>query len=143
MLEGNLEKTREGFEELRRAFETRDFDAYVEEYIDPEVEWVPFNALPDSSGYHGREGVKQRLAELIEPFESPRFEVEEILDDGSDRQVVQLRMSGQGKASGADVDVRFYQVLKLRAGFVVRVEWYTDRTEALEAAGLVPPTASG
>src|SRR5687768_8928982 len=49
MPEGNLEKTREGFEALRHAFQTRDFDAYVEEYIDPEVEWVPFNALPDSS----------------------------------------------------------------------------------------------
>ena len=136
MPEENPEKTREGFEALRRAFETRDFDAYAEEYIDPEVEWVPFNALPDSSGYHGREGVKKRLTELIEPFDRPGFEVEEILDDGNDRQVVQLRMSGQGKASGADVDVRFYQALTLRSGMVVRVEWYTERAEALKAAGL-------
>ena len=136
MPEGNLDKTREGFEALRRAFETRDFNPYVEEYIDPEVEWVPFNALPDSSGYHGREGVRRRLTELIEPFDRPRFEVEEIIDDGNDRQVVQLRMSGQGKASGAAVDVRFYQALTLRAGMVVRVEWYTERAEALEAVGL-------
>ena len=56
MAEGNLEKTREGFEALERAFETRDFDAYVEEYIDPEVEWVPFKALPDSSGITAARG---------------------------------------------------------------------------------------
>ena len=48
-------------------------------------------------------------------------------------------MSGQGKASGADVDVRFYQALTLRAGMVVRVEWYTERAEAHRSRGTSTP----
>jgi ketosteroid isomerase-like protein len=61
--------------------------------------------------------------------------VEEIIDAG-DQVVVVAHHQGRGRASGVDVDTRFYEVYTLREGKVSRVDEYTDRTEALEAAGL-------
>jgi ketosteroid isomerase-like protein len=43
---------------------------------------------------------------------------------------------GRGRASGVEVDTRFYEVYALREGKVLRVDEYTDRAEALEAVGL-------
>jgi ketosteroid isomerase-like protein len=43
---------------------------------------------------------------------------------------------GRGRASGVKVETRFYEVYTLREGKVSRVDEYTERAEALEAAGL-------
>jgi hypothetical protein len=42
----------------------------------------------------------------------------------------------RGKSSGADVLWSYWQVATFRRGRVVRAEWFTDRAEALAAAGL-------
>jgi ketosteroid isomerase-like protein len=60
---------------------------------------------------------------------------EEIIDAG-DQVVVVAHHQGRGRASGVDVDTRFYEVYTLREGKVWRVDEYTERAEALEAAGL-------
>ena len=39
-------------------------------------------------------------------------------------------------SSGAEVEGRHFEVYTLRDGKVLRVDEYTDRAEALEAAGL-------
>jgi ketosteroid isomerase-like protein len=43
---------------------------------------------------------------------------------------------GRGQGSGVEVDTRFYEVYMLRDGKVVRVDEFSERAEALEAAGL-------
>ena len=42
----------------------------------------------------------------------------------------------RGKASGATVAWSYWQVATIRNGKWVRAEWFIDRAEALEAAGL-------
>ena len=42
----------------------------------------------------------------------------------------------RGRASGVGVERPFALLWTLREGKVVRVVWFLDRTEALEAAGL-------
>jgi len=42
----------------------------------------------------------------------------------------------RGRASGADVEINYWIVITFRAGRVVRDQWFANRAEALEAAGL-------
>ena len=46
------------------------------------------------------------------------------------------RFSGQGKSSGAPVEMRMTQVGVVRSGKIVSIRNYTARADALEAAGL-------
>ena len=50
--------------------------------------------------------------------------------------VVTALYRGRGQGSGVPIEARFYAVYTLRDGRVVRVDEFTDRAEALEAAGL-------
>jgi ketosteroid isomerase-like protein len=50
--------------------------------------------------------------------------------------LVIARHRGRGRGSGAEVETLFYEVYTLRAGKIVRVDEFTKRAEALEAAGL-------
>lgn len=52
------------------------------------------------------------------------------------RRVYELLAAGLKTASGVGVEGRFAHLLSLRDGRVLRTEVYTDRSKALEAAGL-------
>jgi ketosteroid isomerase-like protein len=59
------------------------------------------------------------------------------MDAGTDKVVAALRSEIRGKASGAVVAFRFWQVITFRnEGKALRFEWFNDRAGALEAAGL-------
>jgi ketosteroid isomerase-like protein len=64
------------------------------------------------------------------------FEPESFRAVGSDRVLVFLRVHGIGAGSGIEVEGRFAHLLTVRDGRVFRTEVYTDRSKALEAAGL-------
>jgi ketosteroid isomerase-like protein len=53
-----------------------------------------------------------------------------------DRVLVDLRRTGRGEASGAQVDERQFHVWDVVAGRAVRFRVYLDRNQALEAVGL-------
>jgi ketosteroid isomerase-like protein len=61
--------------------------------------------------------------------------IEEIIDAG-DRVVLSAHHRGRGRGSGIKVDARYYEVYTLRDGKIIRVDEYTERIAALEAAGL-------
>ena len=61
------------------------------------------------------------------------MDVEEI-KDGADGVVACLHLTGRGKMSGVEVDLRVYSHIKLSGGKMIYVYEYADRAEALEAA---------
>jgi ketosteroid isomerase-like protein len=129
--------SRRTIETMRRAYAAMnrgDLDAAVEGF-DAQVEWWPPETMPERRAYRGREEVKQRLVELIEPWSQVSFEVDEINAEG-ERLLVGVRIAGRGRGSGADVEARFYNVVTDRDGIPVRIENYLDREQALRAAGL-------
>jgi ketosteroid isomerase-like protein len=67
---------------------------------------------------------------------SLRIEGESFRAVEDDRVLVFVRTHGVGGGSGLEVEGRFAHLLLLRGSRVVRVEVYTDRDKALEAAGL-------
>ena len=60
---------------------------------------------------------------------------EEFVDAG-DRVVVALHLRGRGRGSGVEIDARFFDVYTIRDGKIVRMDEFTERFAALEAAGL-------
>jgi hypothetical protein len=63
------------------------------------------------------------------------FDVEEVLD--ADRQVfVAIREWGIGVESDASVDQRRYFAVTVEHGRIMRVQLFSDRSDALKAVGL-------
>jgi ketosteroid isomerase-like protein len=86
--------------------------------------------------YRGHEGfLKWDRDAFSEVWESIAVEPLEFIDTG-DHVVVLTRLFGKGRGSGVNVDLATYNVLTFRDGKVARRRLYTDRADALEAAGL-------
>jgi hypothetical protein len=47
-----------------------------------------------------------------------------------------MHFHGRGRGSGVETDARFYGVYTVRDAKIVRMDEFTERSEALEAAGL-------
>ena len=67
----------------------------------------------------------------------------EPLHDGGDKVVALVHQRGTSKAAGMPVEMSFAQVFTLRDGRQSRMEMYSDRGEAIEAAGAVGLAESG
>ena len=118
------------------AFHRGDVDAMLAE-IHPEVEWCVDSAIPGAvQVYRGHEGLRKYLAEAQEPFEEIRFELEDFIEAGENRVILVATIHVRGKLSGAESDLRGYELFTLRDGKLVRREVFFDRDEALRAAGL-------
>ena len=126
------------FRRSDQAFNAGDIDAWLEEFIDPEIEW--HSALPGlltqgGTVYRGHDGVREMLREIADVLDALTAEYSEIRDAG-DCVVAIGRLHARGKASGAETEVPFALVGDYRDGKVIRVRTYLDPKEALEAAGL-------
>ena len=62
--------------------------------------------------------------------------IPEELADMGDRVVATVRLRGRGRASGIEIDARFYDVYTLRDRKIVRMDQFAEQSEALEAVGL-------
>jgi ketosteroid isomerase-like protein len=116
------------------AYNRRDFDAAVESF-DPEIEWVlPARQWSDSC--RGPDEVIRFWEGIDETFEDLKLQPQEFVDAG-DRVATRLRHFGRGKGSGIEIDAELYhQVVTFRAGRMVRIEYFGEWSDALEAAGL-------
>jgi ketosteroid isomerase-like protein len=124
----------ENLEVLLRAMEAfeHDEEAWLG-LIDPAIEWYPIEDghIP-SRGLEAAAGVRRRW---LETWEGHQIELEEIKDSG-DSVVASVHLTGRGKGSGVEVDLRVHMHFKLRDGKIVYLYEYADRGEAFEAAGL-------
>lgn len=116
----------------------RVFEAYVRGDIDealthndPDIVWNPFEEVPS----HGHDGVRAYLERWESEWEELETTPEEFIDAG-DRVLVTVHFRGRGRGSGIEVDARLYEVYALRDGKIVRMDEFTVRSEALDAAGL-------
>jgi ketosteroid isomerase-like protein len=126
----NVDKSRDFID----AYNRRDFDAAVRDF-DPEIDWV-LPARQSSDSCRGPDEVIRFFEGLDETFEDLRLHPQEYVDAG-DRVATRLRHSGRGIASGVEIDEElFHQVATFRDGRIVRMEYFADWNEALDAAGL-------
>jgi ketosteroid isomerase-like protein len=125
-------------EPVRRLFAAlnkRDWGAFSAE-LDPEVEYAP---VEEHAVYRGPEACIQYVERWLEAWDTFLVEAEEIESTpAEDRAFIAMRFRGRGKGSGAEFDQRSFWVGELRGGRLYRISEYeySDRAEALEAAGL-------
>jgi ketosteroid isomerase-like protein len=105
--------------------------------LDDDVEWDYVGAFPESATYYGPDAVRRFFAQWSGAFEGFGFEAEEFVD-GGDQVLVLMRQWGRGKATGAAVENRTWQVFTFRDGRIVHCRGYPEKAEALKAAGLGP-----
>jgi ketosteroid isomerase-like protein len=110
----------------------RFLDAAVDEaltYADPGIVWNPIEELPTQ----GHDAVRESLARWKGEWDDYEVLPEELADMG-DHVIATVRLRGRGRGSGVEVDALFYDLYTLRDGKIVRMDQFTERSEALEAA---------
>lgn len=128
-----VRSVRQGYAAVNR----RDFDLARTAY-DPDCEYHPEQAaFPDADPvYYGRDGLFRQFWGLqLESFDDVRLDPKEVLDLG-DHRLVTTQMSGHGTGSGVPVNQKLFQLFTVRRGMIVRQNDFSDRAQALEAAGL-------
>ncbi len=131
MSEENVELVREGYE---RFVATREVapDLATDDFV---WDMSNFHGWPEQQVYEGPEGAGAFLSAWLDAWEDWELELES-LHDGGDKVVAFVRQHGTSKAAGMPVEMSFAQVFTIRDGKQARMEMYSDRDEALAAAGL-------
>src|SRR4051794_40022891 len=102
---------------------------------DPHVVLVTRPDLPDAEICVGASDVKAYMRGYLAPLTDVRWTGEEFIEaDGS--VVVAVHQSGVGRESGIPIDADLFTVWTFRGRVVIRLEFFADRTRALEAVGL-------
>ena len=127
----NVEALQVVYEHWSRGDFSPVFDVYAED-----MEWGWSDEWPDLEGVAPDPNRRsQRLGAFLEPWEGWRCEAEDFIASG-DLVVVLTRYSGQARGSGLDLDTRGAHVWTMRQGKVVRLEVFSTRERAFEAAGI-------
>ncbi len=132
MSQESVELMRRGFD----AFNRRDRAAWLE-LAHPELVWVPPADWPENAPVSGHEAVWDFAVSLSEPWEEGSYELGELIaDQENDVVAVHVSRRVRGKGSGVEAEFQYWLVGTFRDGKFVRTEWFADRGDALEAAGL-------
>ena len=102
-------------------------------FLDPVVEWKTVFLGETHRGYLETAKVWDDYLRWADDY---RVDLQEVEDLGGDQVYAVIRLVGTAESGGAPMDARFFDLFTLRDGRIVRLEEYTDRDQALEAAGL-------
>jgi ketosteroid isomerase-like protein len=102
-------------------------------YLSPEAQWNP---VFSSETYSGRLQLAKGWDELLEAAENYSLTTLEVTELDNDRVLGVFGPSLEGRSSGIRVNAAVFAVVTLHGGLITRLDEYTDRREALEAARL-------
>jgi ketosteroid isomerase-like protein len=123
------------FREMLAAFDRGDREAWLANCHE-EYEAMPAATFPEAEVVHGREAVWDFYRQVTDAFERVQYAPDiEVIDPGGETLVVHQRTGVRGKASGADVMLDYWIVIRFRDGKVAGDKWFSDRAAALQAAG--------
>jgi ketosteroid isomerase-like protein len=100
-------------------------------YADPDIVWNPVEEASD----RGHEAVRASSVRWKCEWDDYELVAEEFADLG-DQVLVTVRMRGRGRGSGIEIDARFYDVYTLRDLKIVRMDQFSEESEALDAVRL-------
>jgi ketosteroid isomerase-like protein len=104
---------------------------------DFEVRFVPAS-VGERPSYRGLEGFLEGWQDWLTPWASYHLEVEDFIEVGDDTVVTLARVHAKTERDGVAVEHAPAAVWTFEGGKVVRIEFYLEREEAFEAAGLDP-----
>jgi ketosteroid isomerase-like protein len=89
---------------------------------------------PNAGVYRGRAAALARMQSLIDLLGPIEVRLDELIDLGDGRFVACTSMVGQG--ADAPYTQSFAVVQRLRDGLIVEADYYLDRAQAFQAAGV-------
>ena len=133
MMEENVEIVRQALLASSRGDFT-DFEAMS----DPAIEWdmSGVTGWVEQEVYRGLQEVLDFLEAWRHSWEGWHFEVEEVRDASGGQVFGGIHERAKSAATGVSVDQRRYFVNTVRDGKIVRVRMFSERQDALKAAGL-------
>lgn len=131
MSQQNVEIVRQSLD----AFHRRDRAPWLA-LCDPEVEWFPPAHWPETATIRGPEATWNFMIALNEPWGEGSYELMELIDGTKDKIAACVRRHVRGQTSGIAAEYEYWAVFMFRNEKVLRIEWFADRGEALEAVGL-------
>jgi ketosteroid isomerase-like protein len=102
---------------------------------DPYLVILPPDGWPDGEVRVGLEAWIEQSMILKEPWETDSVTPDEFYEAG-DSVVAHLHWISTGKGSGIAVEREFWVAYTLVAGKIIRIAFFADRRQALEAVGL-------
>jgi ketosteroid isomerase-like protein len=105
----------------------------VLQYASPEMEWRPAFS---TETYRGFAEMARAWDEFLEAFTNYNLELLEATDLRDDRVFVAWGPTLKGRSSGIHVSAAVFGVVTVEDGRVLRIHEYSNRRDALEAAGL-------
>jgi ketosteroid isomerase-like protein len=129
MSQENVEAARARFEQFARGDFSTAFEGMDDDFV-----FVTAVEMPDAGTYRGQDARDWILA-YVASFDDFTQEATEILDAG-DTVVVGLVQKGCPRGSDVPVESRWWQTIAFRNGSVTRTAMFSQRAQALEAAGL-------
>jgi ketosteroid isomerase-like protein len=89
----------------------------------------------DAGEYRGHDGYRRWLEDWAAAWSEFTLEPEEFID-ADERVIVVLRMKATGRGSGVTLERQDALVVELRDGLAVRIDYFNDKEQALEAVGV-------
>ncbi len=113
-------------------------DFWTPDVFDPDVEVVWAGDMPDIPKGRGRglSAVEASMRTFLAAWDEYRWEADRFVAVQEDRVLVLITARGRGKGSSVEVEAYWAQLWTFRDGKATRLEGFTNRAEALEAAGL-------
>jgi ketosteroid isomerase-like protein len=133
-----LRAFREGFEQGNRAWNAGDVKAAYATLPD-QLEYQLAPTWPESRVLGSRDEVIEFFESFQETFPDARTASHEYLEGAHGAVVAGFRVAGTGRTSGAEAQMEIWQVWEIRDQdnlTVTRVTEFTNRREAVEAAGI-------
>ena len=122
--------------DLTALFRDEDYEA-VMQYVSPlfSEDFVAIFHGLSGDPRAGLEGLRQSWLDWLEPWESYRVEIEDLIDAG-DRVLVFSRDRARRPGVAEEVELMGSAVWTVADGKVERAEFFTRRADAIAAAGL-------
>jgi ketosteroid isomerase-like protein len=106
-------------------------------YLDADVEWHPPSESMESGIYRGHDGVRDYLGRLAEVFGETRTEPLEVIDVDGDRVIAVVRSIARSEHVNTEIAADWAWLITVGSNRkATRVDAFTDKLKALEAAGL-------
>lgn len=101
---------------------------------DESVEFSDVPEIPGSTTYRGRDGIRGWLRSVHDISDDLELQVLDTEEHG-DAVLVETGASMQGRASGAEVDWRFWTVWRVKDGLITYHHGYSRREDAIADLG--------
>jgi ketosteroid isomerase-like protein len=130
--------SQENVEIVRRSilgYNDRGVDALVEN-IAHDAEFHPPKESMEPGVYRGPDGVRTYFERTAEMFERQRIESVDVIDVDDTRVIAAIKAFASTPHFAGEVEMDWAWLIAVEDGMITHVVTFTDRAQALEAAGL-------